>query len=107
MAQAKSEYAAASFGMGIHLNIEPLADPDLFPGDVITVKGIGSRLAGNYAVFKQTFTLGSSGSSMSLEVVSNASALANQVACRGRTGKTSDAKPKDKSKTTKTATPVS
>jgi len=72
VAQAKAEFASKSFSMGINLTVESFADPHLFPGDVIEVRGLGQRIdKGRYAVYKQRFTLGSAGSTMSIECFSN------------------------------------
>jgi hypothetical protein len=69
--------------MGVALNVDSLADPTLVPGQKIQVMGIGERLRGTYVIFKQTITLGGSGSTMSLECRSNASKIGG-VEARGR-----------------------
>jgi hypothetical protein len=108
--QAKNEYAQKTFGMGINLTIESLADPTIFPGDVIQVRGLGARIDDNkFAVFKQTFTLGSSGSSMSVECVSNTGNLSNQVkgvGPKGKADKPGDEAPENTSTTKVEATNI-
>jgi hypothetical protein len=83
--KAKSEFLKQSNGMGINLIVESLADPRLFPGDIIQVRGLGWRFSGSYAVLKTTHTFGGSGSSMSLECFSNASKVNDHVKVKGDT----------------------
>jgi hypothetical protein len=82
--------------MGINLTIESLADPKLFPGDMIEVMGLGWRFSGSYVVFKTIHTFGGSGSSMSLECFSNSSKVTEKMAkASGATAKTTEPKTED------------
>lgn len=77
--QILAEADAAATNMGVKLDIETLGIPDILPAQVIAVRGIGARFesgSGNYGVFKVTHTLGSSGYTTKLEVVSNVGQLA-------------------------------
>jgi hypothetical protein len=76
---AQNEYDRARTSMGISLEITTLGIPDLSPGDVINVRGLGGRISGdkvgNYGVFTVTHTAGTSGLSTSLTAWSNTQAL--------------------------------
>jgi hypothetical protein len=76
---AQNEYDRARTSMGINLEITTLGIPDLSPGDVINVRGLGGRISGdkvgNYGVFTVTHTAGASGLSTSLTAWSNTQAL--------------------------------
>jgi len=69
--------------MGVKLDIETLGIPDLLPGDVVAVRGIGKRLAsesGNFGVMKVTHSIGGSSYTTRLEVNSNTAELAMKIA---------------------------
>jgi hypothetical protein len=78
-AQAQAEFEAETSGMGIRLEVTTLLDPEVIPGDVLTVKGISKYHDTNYGVLKAVYSGGLSGSEMSVELVSNVSRLASQV----------------------------
>lgn len=89
-AKAQAVAAFDNFGpaMGIPLDIETLGAPNLSPGDIVQVDGMGLRLNGNYGVFKVTHTLSNSGYVSALKLVSNTAkilAASNQVAPSGQT----------------------
>lgn len=80
VAQAKAAFEAAKTMMGIPLDIETIGCPTLYPGMVVNVQGLGLRLNGNYGVYKTTHTLGASGFTTSLHLISNTgSFLAKQL----------------------------
>jgi hypothetical protein len=85
--KGKSEFQKMSHGMGVNLTIESLADPNLFPGDMIEARGLGWRFSGSYVVFKTTHTFGGSGSTMSLECFSNAGKVESMIKAQGATAK--------------------
>jgi len=85
--KAKSEFQKMSHGMGVNLTIESLADPKLFPGDMIEVRGLGWRFSGSYVVFKTIHTFGGNGSTMSLECFSNAGKVESQIKAQGNVAK--------------------
>lgn len=98
MLKAEGENATASM-MGVKLEIETFGVPDLLPGDVVAVRGIGQRLAsgsGNFGVQKVTHTVGSSGYLCRCDVLSNVGELStklNQLLLP--TGPVNTAKPQD------------
>ncbi len=79
-AQAQQEYEKSRTGMGINLEIDTLGIPDLLPGDVVNVQGLGKRISGpkigNYGVFTVTHTYNANGYVTSATLVSNTSPLA-------------------------------
>lgn len=85
VAQAKAEYSNMTEASGVPLTIETLADPRLFPGEAIHVRGLGARLDTRYVVFKQNYTLGGSGANMSMELRSNAAVVDNTLISEGPT----------------------
>lgn len=90
VAKAQAVAAFDNFGpaMGIPMDVETLGIPDMSPGDVVQINGMGLRLNGNYGVFKLTHTLSNSGYTSNLKLVSNTAkilAMANQVTPSGQT----------------------
>jgi hypothetical protein len=80
---AKSAFQA-DFKMGIKLQIQTLGIPDILPGDVVAVRGVGARFDWNYGVFVVRHFIGSSGFTTELELVSNTAAiLASLVPAQG------------------------
>jgi phage protein D len=82
MLNAEMESSQATM-MGVKLDIETLGIPDLLPGDVVAVRGIGKRLAsesGNFGVQKVTHTVGGSSYTTKLEVLSNVGELSAKIA---------------------------
>lgn len=78
--QIRAETESAATNMGVKLEIDTLAIPDLLPAHVVAVRGIGARFesgSGNYAVLKLTHTFGNSGASSKIEAVSNVGQLAS------------------------------
>lgn len=78
-AQAKQEYERTRTGMGINLDLDTLGNPNLLPGDVVNVRGLGSRISGpkygNYGVFSVTHVFNNSGFMTSINCVSNTAAF--------------------------------
>jgi hypothetical protein len=73
-AQAAEEFQAVSAAtMGLPATVTTLGVPDLYPADVILVKGVGARLEGNYGVFNVEHVVGSDGYSTTLDLRSNLS----------------------------------
>lgn len=74
--QVRAEQETAATNMGVQLQIGTLGIPDILPAQVAAVRGVGSRLDGNYAIFKVTHKFGLSGASTDLELRSNVGQLA-------------------------------
>lgn len=74
VAQARAAYTALANNMGVKLEIDTIGIPDILPGMVVAVYGLGKRLEGNYGVFKVNHTFGE-GFTTRLELVSNTSDL--------------------------------
>jgi len=69
---AEQQAAYAEFhqdAMGVKLEAETMLIPDLIPGEVVSVSGVGQRLEGNYAILKATYTVPAF--TMKLELISN------------------------------------
>ena len=62
--------------MGIPLTVETLGVPDLGPGQVVQVVGLGERFDGNYYVNKVEHSFGTGGFSSTLNLISNAAKIA-------------------------------
>jgi hypothetical protein len=75
---AKSRFVT-DFSMGIALRVLTLGIPDIFPGNTVAVRGVGSRFDFNYGVFTVRHSLGPTGFTTELELVSNTSALLSSV----------------------------
>ncbi len=73
------EYEKARTAMGINLVLETMGVPEILPGAVVNVRGLGRRISGakacNYFVQKVIHTMNSSGFSTSLDLTSNVSPL--------------------------------
>lgn len=67
-------------GMGIQLEIETIGIPDILPGMVVYVQGLGKRIDSQYSVFTVKHNLSSSGFTTTLTVVQNASAISGAIA---------------------------
>jgi hypothetical protein len=57
--------------MGVHIEVETLGVPDLIPGEVIEIRGMGKRLDSTYAVFTINHSIGIDGFTTSFTAVSN------------------------------------
>jgi len=80
---AKEAYAA-SFSMGIKLEVDTLGLPDIYPGDVVAVKGVSARFDWNYGVFTVRHSLGPTGFVTHLTMMSNTSKiLSNALGAQG------------------------
>lgn len=77
--QVNKSRFATDFSMGIALRVLTLGIPDILPGNVVAVRGVGNRFDFNYGVFTVRHTLGPSGYTTELELVSNTSALLGSV----------------------------
>lgn len=85
---------AASFSMGIQLKVTTLGIPNILPGHVVAVRGLGLRFDFNYGVFVVKHHIGVSGFTTELELISNTAAeLASLNKAKGEKNKD---KPKDK-----------
>lgn len=77
--EVKAAYNKSRTGMGININIDTIGVPDLLPGDVVNVRGLGNRISGakvgDYGVHTVIHTLGRSGYTTSMNLWSNTSAL--------------------------------
>lgn len=68
---AISEYVNYA-SMGLQIEVESVGVPDMLPGEVVAIYGVGNRFsAQNYAVIRTTHTIGSGGYSTSFVAVSN------------------------------------
>lgn len=70
--------------LGIQVEIETVGIPDLFPGEIVKIVGVGQRFErNNYAVHKVVHNLGLDGFTTQLTCVSNVDALTAGVAAQG------------------------
>jgi hypothetical protein len=70
-AQARAEFSDQTFAMGVKLEVETLGIPDLIPGEVVRVHGLGRRMDHNYVVHEVKHTIGTNGYVTSLSLMSN------------------------------------
>jgi hypothetical protein len=73
--QINAEVRKLTANYGIKIEVETLGVPDLLPGDVVAIRGMGKRLDGNYGIMQLTHTIGASGYSTRFEAYSNTSKL--------------------------------
>jgi len=57
--------------LGISMEVTTLMDPGLLPGMTVEVVGVSGRHDGNYAVREATYTVGTGGAEMSMNLLSN------------------------------------
>lgn len=62
----------------INLTIESIGVPDLEPGDLNVVEGLGKRYSGNYEVLQHTHGISSSGPVTTMEMIRNAHMLGDE-----------------------------
>ena len=82
----KAELASIAGQMGINLTFDTLGIPDLIPGEVIALRGLGVRFDGNYGVLSVKHVLNSSGYMTSVDCVSNVGQLYDKFLARGPIG---------------------
>lgn len=75
VAEMEAEFEGSLGALGLKVEIETLGMPDLFPRDVIQVRGLGEKMDYNYAVHEVVHTLDSSGFSTRITAQSNVLAL--------------------------------
>lgn len=75
---ARAEWEAQGSSVGIRLELETLGIPDLVPGDVVTVQGLGIRVDGNYATMEVTHTASPSGMTTKITAVKNVESILQQ-----------------------------
>ena len=75
---ARAEWQASQSNVGIRLELETLGIPDLVPGDVVTVQGLGIRVDGNYATMEVTHTASTSGLTTRMTAVKNVESILQQ-----------------------------
>lgn len=75
VSQAKTELEVATSLMGIPLNVETVGVPEIHPGQIVQVTGVGKRFDGNYYITKMEHVVGTDGFSSSLEMISNAAKI--------------------------------
>ena len=90
-AKTHADYAAAQPNSGVQLEVDTLGIPDLFPGDVVSVRGIGLQFDHNYAVLKAIHHVGAGGYTMHLQLVANSTNTLDNVT--KYSGKTNTAQP--------------
>ena len=77
---ASSKYAEDQFKTGIKMEVETIGIPKIFPGDVVSVRGVSKRFDWNYGVFHVSHTIGHGGYLTRLTLISNTAAvLANAL----------------------------
>ena len=72
---ALAEYQSYAQDLGIKLEVETIGFPDILPGQILQVEGVGKRLDARYAVFNVKHNLSSSGFTTSLTLVQNSASL--------------------------------
>lgn len=83
VAQAKAEYQA-NFNMGVQLEILTLGIPNILPGEVVSVKGVGARYDTTYSIFTVFHSIGTAGFTTKLSLRSNTSkVLTDLLAAQG------------------------
>lgn len=75
---ARAEWEAQGSSVGIRLELETLGIPDLVPGDVVTVQGLGIRVDGNYATMEVTHTASTGGMTTKMTAVKNVESILQQ-----------------------------
>ncbi len=75
---ARAEWEAQGSSVGIRLELETLGIPDLVPGDVVTVQGLGIRVDGNYATMEVTHTASASGMTTRMTAGKNVESILQQ-----------------------------
>lgn len=93
---AQQEYEKVRTAIGVNLEIDTIGIPEIRPGDIVNVRGLGRRISGakngNYGVFKVTHTMSGGGLTTSLELISNVAPLKDLAAGQALSINTSDAK---------------
>jgi hypothetical protein len=72
-ATAQAEVKVNQWKIGIPIEVETLGVPELLPGEIVTIEGLGARYDGNYAVHEVTHTLGGGGYSTRFKAFTNTS----------------------------------
>ena len=81
--QARAEYDKFS-NAGIQVEIGTVGIPDLIPGEIVSVYGVGTKFSDqNYMVMSVRHTAGTGGFETSFEAISNASDFAGGFLARG------------------------
>jgi len=70
-AKMRADMYKSSLDAGIQLDVTSLGVPDMEPGEVIIIQGLGVRIDGTYAVHKLTHTIGSGGFETKFSCISN------------------------------------
>lgn len=78
IAAARAEWEVNQSSVGIKLELETLGVPDLIPGNVIVVEGLGVRIRGNYVLLEVTHTMGTSGFTTSMTAIKNVESVLQQ-----------------------------
>ena len=86
---AANEVEKFRTAMGVNMEIETLGVPDLLPGEVVNLRGLGSKISGagkkgNYGVFEITHTMNLSGMVTKFTALSNSSPLSKDRAKRNK-----------------------
>ena len=90
--QAQAAFNAATRAMGVALTVETIGIPNVYPGMIAAVQGLGIRLSttaqgSTYSIRKVTHTLNASGFSTTLEMTSNVgSFISKQISINASTG---------------------
>lgn len=91
--KARAEYLAGIAGMGLELDITTLGMPDIAPGDILRVTGVGKRLEANYGVFEIDHNIGASGFETRLKLISNTANMLKEAQATQAAGAKNEAKP--------------
>ena len=84
--QAKAEFENQTTNIGVTMNIETLGVPDLLPGDLVIVQGLGRRLSGDngrYNIHHIRHVMNNSGWMTRWTGISNAGVLNDGVPAKG------------------------
>ena len=100
-AELLAKYSTETFDIGIKMFVDTLGIPDINPGDVVAVRGVGIRYDENYGVFGVVHNMGAHGYTTRLELRSNTSAvLQNAIKSQNTVNITVPAASEDQNKIT-------
>lgn len=58
--------------MGLHATVDTVGVPDMLPGEIVSIQGVGNRFSGsNYAVERVTHQMGSGGMETNFDAITN------------------------------------
>jgi hypothetical protein len=99
---ARAEFRRGG-NLGIQLEIETIGIPDIFPGEVVQVRGVGARFERhNYGVHKVTHNIGVGGFTTNLTLVSSTDSLLQTGESSSAEANTREARPQSDDQVTAT-----